>query len=97
MPNITADFAANVAPMKIMHSVNNAPVGETTRLCDEMSNHKYFREAGIPYCRNHDAGLSPAYDGEFVVDAPLPALPKQSLGGCLHLRHTLQGYSVQAL
>ena len=68
MPIVTADYAIVTAPMKIMHSVNNAPVGETTRLCDEMSNHKYFREAGIPYCRNHDAAHSPAYDGEFVVD-----------------------------
>ena len=68
MPNITADFAVNVAPMKIMHSMGNAPLGESTRLSDNLSNHKYFREAGIPYCRNHDASFCSAYDGEFVVD-----------------------------
>ncbi len=68
MSNLKADISKNLGKMKIMHSVNNVPTGETTRCADNMSNFKYFREAGIPYCRSHDAAFYSGYCGEFAVD-----------------------------
>ena len=65
MNKITADFSKNTGKIKIMHSVNNGPAGSDVR---GTSNLKYFREAGIPYARNHDAAFYEGYGGEHTVD-----------------------------
>lgn len=57
-----------IGKMKIMHSVNNVPVGDSVRNAEGMSNYKYFRDAHIPYCRSHDASFYEGYCGEFIVD-----------------------------
>ena len=68
MSNITTDVSKCVGKMKIMHSVNNVPAGDAVRAADGVSNFKYFKEAGIPYCRSHDAAGCYEYCGEFIVD-----------------------------
>lgn len=68
MANVFVDYQMPLGPMKIMHSVNNAPVGNRERGAKNMSNFRYFEEAGIPYCRNHDASFYSGYEGEYIVD-----------------------------
>ncbi len=61
------DFTRNVGRIKPMHAVNNGPVykhGEDQRL----TNLHAYREAGIPYARNHDASFCNSYGGEHTVD-----------------------------
>ena len=66
MSAITVNFDQILGTVKPMHSVNNGPVGSKVRL--GMSNYNYFREAGIPYARTHDASFCTAYGGEHTVD-----------------------------
>ena len=54
-----------IGKMKPMHCVNNGPVKGT------ISNFSYFRAAGIPYVRNHDASHYGGYGGPHVVDVNL--------------------------
>jgi len=68
MASVVVNCANGIGKMKIMHSVNNAPAGNIERQAKNMSNYHYFREAGIPYCRNHDASFYSGYDGEYIVD-----------------------------
>lgn len=68
MSTIRIDASRTVGKMKIMHAVNNVPTGNEVRCAGSMSNYKYFEEAGIPYCRSHDAGLYDGYCGEYAVD-----------------------------
>ncbi len=68
MATVHIDYQKPLGPMKIMHSVNNAPVGNRERGAKNMSNFRYFEEAGIPYCRNHDASFYSGYEGEYIVD-----------------------------
>ena len=64
MTKLAVNFSENVRKMKPMHSVNNGPVGGTWGV----GNIELFKEAGIPYARNHDASFSSAYGGEHAVD-----------------------------
>ena len=66
MSQIQIDFAKIDGKMKPMHAVNNGPVGSKVRMGN--STFGYFREAGIPYARNHDASFCQAYGGEYTVD-----------------------------
>lgn len=66
MTNILIDFTKSEGKVKPMHAVNNGPVGSKVRMGN--STYAYFREAGIPYARNHDASFSTAYGGEYTVD-----------------------------
>ena len=68
MANVVVECSNVLGKMKIMHSVNNAPTGNVERGATNLSNFKYFREAGIPYCRNHDASFYSGYEGEYIVD-----------------------------
>ena len=52
MTNITIDLSKTLGKIKPMHAVNNGPSGSEVR---GTSNFPLFREAGIPYVRNHDA------------------------------------------
>ena len=54
MHTVQVDFSQITGKMKPMHAVNNSPIRK---------NLEAFREAGIPFCRNHDAALSNAYGG----------------------------------
>ena len=67
MTNITVDFSSSQGKVKPMHAVNNGPAhkfGADQRV----SNLEAFREAGIPYARNHDASFFATYGGEHTVD-----------------------------
>ena len=66
MQNIKIDFNEKNGKIKPMHAVNNGPVGSRVRLGN--STYEYFREAGIPYARNHDASFCQEYGGEYTVD-----------------------------
>ena len=67
MKRITVDFGKNMGRMKPMHAVNNGPVYKYNA-DQRVTNIDYFREAGIPYARNHDASFCSAYGGEHTVD-----------------------------
>ncbi len=67
MKKIAVDFSQKTGVMKPMHAVNNGPVykfGSNQRI----TNIDAFRDAGIPYARNHDAAHYSAYGGEHTVD-----------------------------
>ena len=50
-----------------MHALNNGP--EYKFAADQRITNLYaFRDAGIPYARNHDASLCYTYGGEHTVD-----------------------------
>ena len=67
MKKITVDLGKNKGRMKPMHAVNNGPVYKFNA-DQRITNIEYFREAGIPYARNHDASFYSAYGGEHTVD-----------------------------
>lgn len=55
-----------IGKIKPMHAVNNGPIkgrGDQTR-----GNFNAYKEAGIPYARNHDASHSSSYGGCHCVD-----------------------------
>ncbi len=66
MTNITLNFQKTAGKIKPMHAVNNGPVGSKIRMGN--NTYAYFREAGIPYARNHDASFYEGYGGEYTVD-----------------------------
>ncbi len=66
MSIIRIDTAKPCGAMKPMHAVNNGPAGSKVR--KGMNNYDLFREARIPYARNHDASFYMGYGGEFTVD-----------------------------
>ena len=60
---VNADFSSITGVIKPMHSVNNGPASLRGNSSD-----KYFRDAGIPFARNHDANFAPAYGAPHTVD-----------------------------
>ncbi len=62
MEKLTVFWNQPAGPIKPMHAVNNGPVNR------RLSNMDAFREAGIPYVRNHDAAHYSGYGGEHTVD-----------------------------
>ena len=67
MCNVTVDFEKVVGKIKPMHAVNNGPSKRT--LTDQVrSNFLEYKQAGIPYARNHDAAFCSSYGGEHTVD-----------------------------
>lgn len=63
METISVDFGVRAGRIRPMHSVNNGPAESRVR-----SSAYFFREAGIPYARNHDAAFYSEYGGEHTVD-----------------------------
>ena len=61
---ITADPGKKLGVLKPMNAVNNGPVVSARGI----DNLKLYREAKIPYARNHDASLYSRYGGEHTVD-----------------------------
>lgn len=66
MTDIKIDFSKVTGKIKPMHAVNNGPAGSSVRKGNNTFD--YFREAGIPYARNHDAAFYQGYGGEYTVD-----------------------------
>lgn len=67
MKRITVDLGKTVGRIRPMHAVNNGPVYKFKE-DQRITNIDYFRDAGIPYARNHDASFCSAYGGEHTVD-----------------------------
>ena len=66
MVKVEIDASKVVGTMKPMHAVNNGPlIGKKTQKRD---NFRSFRQARIPYSRNHDASFCAGYGGEHIVD-----------------------------
>ena len=66
MEKILVDYSKNIGKVKPMHAVNNGPAGKSVR--NGCNNFDYFRDAHIPYARNHDASFFMGYGGEYTVD-----------------------------
>ena len=67
MIRISVDFDKRIGAVKPMHAVNNGPVYKFAA-DQRITNIDAFREAGIPYARNHDASFLATYGGEHTVD-----------------------------
>ena len=65
METINVDFSVKKGKIKPMHAVNNGPI-----VSRNVSNEHLFKEAGIPYIRNHDAAFCANYGGSHTVDIP---------------------------
>lgn len=66
MQKVLVDLSNRTGTIKPMHAVNNGPIpGSSVR---GTSNAAYFRDAYIPYVRNHDASFCASYGGEHTVD-----------------------------
>ena len=66
MSILAVNFEKQLGKVKIMHSVNNGPTGSKVRATS--GNFAAFREAQIPYARNHDASFYAGYGAEHTVD-----------------------------
>ena len=65
--SISVDFSKITGKVKPMHAVNNGPVYKFAE--DQRITNLYaYRDAGIPYARNHDASFYAIYGGEHTVD-----------------------------
>ena len=67
MNQVTVNFDKTVGVIKPMHAVNNGPVYKFAE-DQRITNIDYFRDAGIPYARTHDAAFYATYGGEHIVD-----------------------------
>ncbi len=67
MYNLDVNFNSNTGKVKPLHAVNNGPVYKFT-VDQRITNIDAFKEAGIPYARNHDASFYATYGGEHTVD-----------------------------
>lgn len=65
MTELNIDLTKTAGKIKPMNAVNNGPVGGETR---DSGNFMLYKEAEIPYARNHDAAFYSDYGGEFTVD-----------------------------
>lgn len=62
---VQADFSQEIGKIKPMHAVNNGPVGNES---DGTGNFEAYKNAKIPFARNHDAAFYASYGGEHIVD-----------------------------
>ena len=67
MARININFGKKLGAVKPMHAVNNGPVYKFA-IDQRITNIDAYREAGIPYARNHDASFCSTYGGEHTVD-----------------------------
>lgn len=65
MQQIAVNISNQKGKIKPMHSVNNGPAGSRVR---GTSNFEWYKAAGIPFARNHDASFYTGYGGEHTVD-----------------------------
>lgn len=66
MTTIHIDFNKQNGKIKPMNAVNNGPTAPGVR--NSYSNFYTYKEARIPYARNHDASFFSGYGGEHTVD-----------------------------
>ncbi len=67
MREVNVDFSQSTGRVKPMHAVNNGPVYKFAE-DQRITNLEAYRDAGIPYSRNHDAAFDANYGGEHIVD-----------------------------
>lgn len=67
MSKLNIQFEETKGIIKPMHAVNNGPVYKWDP-DQRNTNLEAFKEAGIPYVRNHDAAFYSAYGSEHTVD-----------------------------
>ncbi|NLB82533.1 MAG: hypothetical protein GX800_13200 [Clostridiaceae bacterium] len=67
MATVSIDTTKTTGKVKPMHAVNNGPVYKFAA-DQRITNIDAYREAGIPYARNHDASFYSTYGGEHIVD-----------------------------
>lgn len=67
MNTVKVNFSKTEGKIKPMHAVNNGPVHKFAA-DQQISNLEYYKEAGIPYARTHDASFYATYGGEHTVD-----------------------------
>lgn len=67
MADIKIDFNEKTGTIKPMHCVNNGPYW-TNGVEQVKENFTWFKEASIPYVRNHDASFESKFGGEHTVD-----------------------------
>ncbi|MDY3303495.1 MAG: hypothetical protein SOW78_04340 [Clostridia bacterium] len=65
MTILKIDLTKTAGKIKPMNAVNNGPIGGKTR---NNGNFQFYKEAEIPYARNHDAAFCADYGSEFSVD-----------------------------
>ncbi len=68
MDTITVNFSNVTGKVKPLHATNNGPVHKFHTTNQSASNLQSFIDAGIPYCRTHDAAFYATYGGEHTVD-----------------------------
>ncbi len=68
METLRFDTSKAVGKFKIMHAVNNGPCHRRHANDQYRSNFDAYKEAKIPYARNHDAAFCATYGGEHSVD-----------------------------
>lgn len=68
MDVLTFDLNRTYGDFKPMNAVNDGPTYNRRTDKQTRSTMKYFKEAHIPYARNHDAAWMPEYGGEHTVD-----------------------------
>lgn len=64
MSKLKFDFSRNDGKIKPMNAVNNGPLSSIRAF----TNFHDYKEARIPYARNHDAAFHTGLGGEFTVD-----------------------------
>ena len=67
MLQVNIDCAKSQGIVKPMHAVNNGPSHKFAS-DQRISNLEAYKDAGIPYARNHDAAFYSTYGGEHCVD-----------------------------
>lgn len=67
MREVKVNFSQSLGKVKPMHAVNNGPVYKFAA-DQRITNIDAYRDAGIPYARNHDASFCATYGGEHIVD-----------------------------
>ena len=67
MKQASVKLQNGLGKVKPMHAVNNGPVYKFAS-DQRITNIEAWREAGIPYARNHDASFHATYGGEHCVD-----------------------------
>ena len=67
MTTVRVNFDKVTGKIKPMHAVNNGPT-KGPRMFPLSGNFDAYREAGIPFARNHDAAFCASYGGEHTVD-----------------------------
>lgn len=66
MSTVKIDFSKKIGKIGPMHAVNNGPAGSAVR--GGFESYTAYKNAGIPYARNHDASFYSGYGGEHTVD-----------------------------